>query len=173
MSENEPEVKETGVDEGVRSIGTFFLWMIPFALALAATAWLGFYVGVQDQIHKQGQENRAAQYVGAADRPQAKIAIEIVGKSCVKVTRADLDGGTLMLYAKNNCHHAVDYVEWHWQLLSPDKTAIAQGYTNQCPLPSAGNSAECIFSGRFSGIPTDDRAASIRVWTGDDVGATQ
>lgn len=65
-----------------------------------------------------------------------------------------------MVYARND-GGPLDYLAWHWQLIAPDGTAIAEGYTNQCPKPqNNGDKAECKMT-----IPVDDRADTLRLWT--------
>ena len=102
---------------------------------------------------------------GARDRPSSKLLIKVDKGGCVYINRADIDGTTLMLYAQNDCHGSLDYLEWHWKLLSPDGTALKEGYTNQCPKPDHGHSSECVFSEKeYTGVPDDDRASAISVW---------
>ncbi len=156
-------MKESGIDSGARQIGRFFLAAIPAALGSAAVIWFTFYADVHDARHEISQEERAAAYTGATVRPKAKIAVEILPKDCTKITRADVDGETLILYAQNACGNLLDYVAWYWQEVSPNGTVLHQGYENTafCPVPTQqGDIAECSTK-----IPTDDRTDKIRVWT--------
>ena len=160
---------EDGLNSGARNVGRFFLMAIPYVLGLAAMTWLGVYIGIHDFNHQLTQEERAAVYTGAKDRPTSKIAIEMKVKDCTKVTRGDIDGTTLVLYAINECHSGVGYMEWHWQEVSPNGTVIHENYTNSCPIPrSNGEIAECTFSSSILAgpeLPDDDRTSKVRVWT--------
>lgn len=154
--------KETGIDAGARNIGRLALAAIPWALAVGVSAWIGAYVALHEVRRQLSQEERAAVYTGAAERPKAKIAVEILDKYCVKVTRVDIDGENLVVYTKNECHREIEYgLNWNWRLISPNGTAIASGYTNGafCARPPLNGMAECKMS-----VKTDDRAAKIQVW---------
>lgn len=158
---------EDGVNAGARNVGRFFLMAVPLILALGATAWLGFYMGVHDVRKQLSQEERAAIAVGVTDGPLVgRYRIEIERPDCVTVTRADLDGSTLYLYATNTCRRAIRYLAWHIALVSPDGTILHTKYTNLCPVPRAPNAkAECVFSrATYLDVPLDDRAAVLRVW---------
>jgi hypothetical protein len=153
---------ENGINSGARNFGRLCLALILLALGLGASVWFGIYVGVHQFQHTLSQEERAAVAVGAAVRPEAPIAVALVKRDCTEVTRADLDGSALVILARNGCHDTLSYFEWHWELLSPTGVVLKSGYRNyQCPIPNVGETAEC----RFESIPTDDRAASARVWT--------
>jgi hypothetical protein len=159
---------EAGARAAGRGVGWYFLAAIPFVLGMGASVWFGVYIGAHNFRKQLSQEQRGAVYVGADPRPKSRLSIQIKAVDCVHITKADIDGRTLMLYASNDCHNSIRYLEWHWQLLSPDGTAIAQGFQNQCPMPnSPGDKAECVFSGPYHGLPDEDRAAIVLVWTGD------
>lgn len=153
---------EDGVNAGVRNFGRLALALIPWALGIGFAAWLGVWVALHQYRHELSQEDRAAVYVGAAERPKSKLAVDIIPQDCSVITRADINGEDLLLYAKNNCHAKVRYMEWHWEALSPDRTVIHGGYENwKCPdVIMPGDVAECKLS-----INMDDRTAVIRVWT--------
>lgn len=56
----------SGMDTGARRIGTLALWLIPAALACAASGWFGVY-WTQHQIRRElSQEERAA--IATGDR---------------------------------------------------------------------------------------------------------
>lgn len=156
---------EDGINNGARSFGRLMLALIPWALAVGFSAWLGFWIALHQYRHELSQEDRAAVYVGAKDRPKDKITIEILPHGCTLVTKADVDGDRLLMYARNECHKTLDYVAWNWQEVSPDGTIIRSGWTNtaSCPAPRlAGSSAECSMN-----IVTDDRAKTLQVWTNE------
>jgi hypothetical protein len=156
---------EDGVNAGTRNIGRFFLAAIPWVLGTAAAVWLSTYIALHEFRHELSQEDRAATYVGATERPKSKIKISVSEQDCSHITRADLDGSTLLIYAKNDCHETLDYLAWHWQTIAPNGTALKEGYTNSCPLPAAGATAECRLSISSYGEDLDDRVATVRVWT--------
>lgn len=157
-------MNEDGINSGARNIGRFFLALIPWALGIGFAVWLGVYMAMRE-IHREAlQEQRAAQYTGAAERPKSKLKVEVLERSCVHVTHVDIDGNSLAIYSRNDCHEDLRYgVEWHWQLISPNGTIVKQGYENaaSCPDPlTVGSSAEC----RVQYFMTDDRAETLRVW---------
>jgi hypothetical protein len=145
-----------------KGIGSFFLALIPWALAIGLGAWFGLYVSFHDFDHQESQEKRAAVYVGAQTPPKSKVKIEIVPHDCTHITRADIDGTQLMLYAQSTCQgRKLDYLEWHWQMIAPDSTAIQAGYENMCAVPiHYGDKAECQVE-----VKDDERADKIRIWT--------
>lgn len=157
---------EDGFNSGARNVGRFFLYAIPLVLGVAASVWFGVYVGVHDFHHQLTQEERAAVYTGAKDRPTSKVAVEIVPLDCTHVTRADIDGTSLIIYSRNDCHETLTYMEWHWQEVSPNGIALHEGYTNyDCPIATnPGDIAECAFTD-WRSLPDDDRMDKIRVWT--------
>lgn len=154
--------KEDGINAGQRRIGTFFLYAIPLVLGVGASVWLGVYIGVHDFRRELSQEERRSEYVGASVRPKEKLKISVVPYDCTHITKANIDGKDLLLYARNDCHRRLEYNSWHWRLLSPDGVVIGEGYTNwQCPtLSSPGVITECNLK-----IKQDDRAALLEVWT--------
>jgi hypothetical protein len=157
------EVKVSGMSQ-------FFLFAIPAVLGLGAAMWLGVWIDAHHFRHELSQEDRAASYVGAGVRPTDKIKIVIRDESCVHVTRADLDGADLLIYTENHCGRSIAFMEWHWQLLSPDGTVIKGNWynTGNCAAPiSNGDKAEChVDVTDYSGT-VDDRASTLRVWTSD------
>jgi hypothetical protein len=158
-------MSEDGLNSGARNVGRFFLMAIPYVLGLGAMMWLGVYVGVHDFHRQLTQEERAAVYTGAQERPKAKMVVEIVAHDCSHITRADIDGGDLVLYSRNDCHQDLDYLVWYWQEVSPNGTILNQGYNNLCPEPRRnGDVAECRFDG-YGSLPIDDRTDKIKVWT--------
>lgn len=161
-----------------RGIGTFAFAAIPWVLAIGATAWLGLYMAFHEDKKilandrkELTQEERMATYVGAAERPQQKVKIEEGHSDCVALSRAEFDGTELLMYAENRCHGApLDYLAWHWQLIAPDGTALSQGYTNLCPIPTNhGQKAECKQTLRehrygYEAPPIEDRVEKIVIW---------
>lgn len=159
---------EDGNNAGSRNLGRLALALIPWALGIGFAAWLATWISFHNFQHQQTQEDRAAAYVGATIRPKGKIAIDMQHHDCTTVVRSDIDGSKLLLYARNDCGQAINYLAWHWQVLSPDGTLLKQGYTNQCALPGPGETAECLleYLGKEAYSETvDDRADRIRVWT--------
>lgn len=151
-----------GMSSGGRSFGRLCLALIPWALGIGASVWLGVYIGVHQFRHELSQEERAAIFTGAQERPKQKIAVHTLSRDCTKIVRADLDGDSLTLYAENDCGYFLDYMEYHWEFISPNGTILNQGYHNgaTCPIPSEPrDKAECSFS-----VDPDDRAESLKVW---------
>ena len=159
---------EDGFNAGFRNYGRLCLALIPWALGIGALSWMAVYVWGHYIGNELDQERRAAIYTGAGKAPKSKIAVEMLNKSCVKVTRADIDGSMLYLYARNDCRESLSYLRWNWEELSPDGTVIHAGEANSCPIPTEnGDEAECQFGGWFhwpEGIDTDKRVDRIRVW---------
>lgn len=156
-------MSENGIENGGRNIGRLALSLIPYALGLGAAVWLGVYINAHNFKHQLTQEDRAAAYVGATERPKSKILVEIIPQDCTQIFNTDIDGDTLMLYAQSNCDFKMEYMEWHWEAISPNNTIIASGYHNTayCPaLTTPGIKAECRME-----VSTDDRIVKFRVWT--------
>jgi len=155
-----------------KGVGSFFFAMIPWALATGAIAWLGFYMAFHEDHKELSQEQRMATYVGAAERPKSKITIEDATRDCVALTRAEFDEPTLLMYAENRCSHPINYLAWHWKLVSPDGTALKEGYTNggSCPVPAhLHEKAECKTEVRgYSWETAEDRAVKIVIWLKTD-----
>lgn len=164
-------MKEDGMNNAARNFGRFFLFMIPWAVGVAAVVWLGVFITLHNfkqqikQEHKaETQEQRAAAYSGAAERPTAQIKIEIVRNDCSTISRVDVDGDRLVMYGKNTCHKKLSYFAYHWQLLSPNGLVLRESYDNNatCPMPSfANDEAEC----QSRDFKMDDRAVRLRVWS--------
>jgi len=153
---------EDGVSSGARNFGRLCLSAIPWALGLGAAVWLGVWGGLHTYRHQLAMEARAARYVGSVTPQQSPIKIEVIARDCVRVSRADVDGSTLLIYAKNTCHEQIRYAEYHYQEISLDGTVLSQEYHNEasCGIPIfPGDSGECKFD-----IPMDDRTDKIRVW---------
>lgn len=142
---------------------------------MGALVWLGFFVASHDLLNQLSQEQRRAIYVGAFHRPTSKIVVETPDKGwCVKITRVDLDGSTAAVYFQNNCIVHIGNVTVHWELYSPNRTALASGwnFSNNLEGPSdlaPGEQGEAIFQGELFGmglnaIKTDKRAAFIVFW---------
>jgi len=163
---------ESGVDAGARNIGRTALFAIPLLLAMAASVWLAFYVGVRQEQQAQRQRERSAGVVGAEVAPTGKIELTVERRlPCANLSRADMDAGTLRLYVTNDCHREMRYLEWHWEALSPNGTVLYSRYTNtgNCPVPTRhGESAECVLAaGGYAGVPADGRISKVRVYTSD------
>lgn len=159
---------EDGFNAGVRNIGTFFLWAIPLVLGAAACVWLGFFMTTRGFFNQLSQEKRRAIYVGAEDRPKSKLKIETPNEGPVKITRVDLDGSTAAVYFMNKSASMVRSIEVHWQLYSPDGTALSSGYeysqSHGGPEELNPNGkGEAVLDG-YAGIKLDNRAESIRFW---------
>ncbi len=143
-------------------------WVVVLLIVFIGTGigcgiWFGFFSGVHAVEHTVAQEQRAAVVTGAAERPKAKIEIEIVPRDCTHVTHVDLDGQSLTMYVKNDCHHRLNYMEYHWESLSPSGVAIHGGYQNTafCAIPiEPAETAECQMA-----VSDDDRTAHMRVWS--------
>lgn len=166
---------EDGREAAARNWGRFALSAIPWALGMGASVWLGVYIGVHQINQQTSQEQRAAVAVGAEERPKSRITFDLSTAQtyCAGVTRADIDGPMLRLWATNDCHGPLTGMDWHYEMLSPNGTVLHASVTNQnsayseCPMPRLPkDSAECVFgSSKYSELPIDDRVSTIRVWT--------
>lgn len=159
---------EDGFNAGWRNIGRFVLTMIPFALGIGLFVWIADWLWIHEIKASLQMEDRAAIYTGAENRPKSKVTIEVLDKSCVKVTHADLNGRDLRIYGKAEClDESLKYysVYAHWQQLSPDGTILHEHYM-ECGKPQkVGDKVECTDGGWDFEKPTDDdRVATLRVW---------
>ena len=156
---------EDGFNAGIRYIGITYLWTIPLILGLAAAVWFGFYLNVHYFRRELSQEERAAIYVGAKERPKSKINIETPNHGIVKIDRVDLDGTAAMLYFHNSGTGVLTFLKASWTLISPDGTRMASGsdYIENINGPTTlgpGEKGEAIFQG-YQGIRIDSRTATI------------
>lgn len=144
--------------------------------AWARRVWFGVYLGIHQFRREVSQEQRAAVQVGAAERPKNKIAFDFATAQtyCAGVTRGDIEGATMRLYATNDCHKPLTGMNWYYEMLSPNGTILHAGHTGDwshvpCPAPTqVGDSSECQFAEANhydSSLPIDDRVSKIRVWT--------
>lgn len=159
---------ENGREAGARNAGRLMLGLIPLALGLGAAVWLGVYIDAHYFRKAMVQEQRAAEFVGVTAPLASPIKIE-VGPSefCANVTRADISGRVLKLYATNNCTTPLSRMEWHYEAISPNGTILDRGYLSDgCSFPRlVGDSAECVFGEKYEGVKDDSRIATLRVWT--------
>jgi hypothetical protein len=138
--------------------------MIPWALALGAIGWLGFYMAFHEDRKELSQEERRAIYVGAGTRPHAKIEVILdASNECVEVKKVDYDAPELVGYIQNHCRDAHQYARINWALVSPDGTSLRNG-SDYCPAMVANGKSECKAKTKYYGEDHEDRAASIHVW---------
>lgn len=165
---------EDGTNAGWRNIGRQALATIPLLLGLGACVWLGFFAATRGWFVQYSQEQRQAIYVGAFNRPKGKLIIETPYTGCVAITHVDLDGSSAAVYLQNNCAVWKRALAVHWQLVSPNGTALESYWTyssflNGPETLQPGEQGEVKFDGglfgeRFTGVSTDSRAKSIRFW---------
>jgi hypothetical protein len=156
------EIKHTG------GIGWFFFALIPGALAGAALMWLAFYTGVIDWRKTERIEARMDDRVGV--HGELKTPVDLVVRdsqsSCLRITRAYLDGSKLTTYLTNNCHTDLDYWEVHWNAAAPDHTVIHSGYTNHMDDGAVGIGEGLTMEVTFDiSRQDDDRTDKIVVWS--------
>jgi hypothetical protein len=156
-------------DEGLEStaskgIGGFFFAAIPWVLAAGASGWLAFYMMFHESRKELSQEERRAIYVGAKDRPSAKIQVVLEpGADCLHVVKIDYDAPELMVYVENHCSRRLEYPKLKWLLASPDGTSLRDGH-DYCPAMMANGKSECRAKTQDYFQSTEDRAASLHVW---------
>lgn len=167
---------EDGLEASRRNFGRLALSAIPWVLGMGSSVWFGVYLGLHQFRREISQEQRAAVAVGAQARPKGKIAFDFTAAQtyCAGITRGDVEGATMRLYAFNDCHKPLTGMDWHYEMLSANGTVLHAGKTNQfshvsCPTPTQpGDSAECVFGNQnyySTEIPIDDRVVTMRVWT--------
>lgn len=165
---------ESGFDAGWRNIGRQALSTVPLCLGLGACVWLGFFAASRGWFIQWSQEQRQAIYVGAFNRPKGKLIIETPDEGCIAITHVDLDGSSAAVYFQNNCGQTIQGISVHWQLISPNGTALAGedapiSLLDGPPKLNDGEQGEAKFDGGWFGlgyysIPADNRAKSIRFW---------
>lgn len=145
--------------------------LIPWALAIAAAAWLVFFDGARILARTMSQEKRAATYVGAKVAPKEPMKIEIKAQpnDRIVIDKVDFDGGDLWVYYRNAGTGRETYIKFAWQQLAPDGTIIKSGdgypdiYSeNDAPSDlDGGQRAEMHLK-----ITTDPRAATLAIRMG-------
>jgi hypothetical protein len=148
-------------------------WLLVIVVAFVAIGvgfgvWLGFFRDTHNYTKQLSQEDWAAQYVAAVERPKSKIEIKVSDESCVRITRAEIEGTYLLMYAQNDCHFKIHYMEWRWQTSAPDGTYLTSGYENTaaCPVPrEPGSKAECKarLTSYWNDDGLDDRISALHV----------
>lgn len=130
------EVKISGVSHA-------FYFAILWILAMAAIAWLSFYMSLHYFRRELAQERRRAEAVGADPLPQEKINIKIVNPrdGSIRVTKVEIDGGDVFVYYKNVTQQRVEWIKFAWKLMAPDGTVI-KSYSSYAGLSFTGGSAE-------------------------------
>ena len=159
------EMNEDGINNGARSFGKLCLMLIPWALGIGASVWLGVWIGVHQFRHELSQEERRNIEVGAQVLPKQKINLQLnkPSNSCRKIEKADFDDGVLVVYFRNTCQSASDYDMIGWNALAPDGTIIssAEHYTNM--LIGGGQRAEW-HTESWMAVPSDERIVTLQVW---------
>lgn len=153
MEDSRIEVKHAG------GVGWFFFALVPGAIAGALLMYLAFYTGVVDWQKAQRIEGRMDNRVGVNGELTKPVDLIIRDASCLKVSRAYLDSGTLTAYVTNNCHTTIGYWEWHYNQISPDGTVIHSWYDNSVSGPESGQTVE-----ETTKLADDDRTAKVVVW---------
>ena len=145
-------------------IGWLFFAAIPAVLAGAALMWLAFYTGVIDWKQTQRIEGRMDARVGIRGELTAPVDLIIKDKSCLHITKAFLDGGTLTSYVTSACKAPSGYWELRWRAVAPDGTIIASGYNNTAYLTELdpGETTE-----HTDNLPDNERISKVIVWTLD------
>lgn len=152
-------IKEDGFNVACRRFGMLGLALVPWALGIGAMAWLGVYAYQHTLRRELSQEERAAVYVGAKERPTAKIKILVEPSGCLVFDRVELDGAMLNGYFHATC--AEHFIQLFHKLKSPDGTVISSGDD----FVFAGSADTCLAAKEKAefkvNVRTDDRAESI------------
>jgi len=149
-----------------RGIGTFFLFAIPAVLGLAAIWWLVFGQELHYFSRALSQEKRHAEIVGASPLPKEvmKIVLKNQRDSPLRIERAEIDGGDLWVYYKNDGNGTLEYIRLKWELIAPDGTIVKaqDGYVEVYSENDAPGSLEPTQKGEAHyKIPSDPRAVSL------------
>jgi len=141
--------------------GYLFFALIPAALAGAALMWLAFYTGVIDWTKAQRIEGRMDNRVGVNGQLTAPVDLIIRKTSCLEVSRAFLDSGSLTAYVTNECNVAQpDSWALKWNAVAPDGTIIASNIDNvHTGTLEAGETKEMT-----EDVSNDPRMTKFVVW---------
>jgi hypothetical protein len=155
---------EDGRVAGARNVGRLALGIIPLALGLGASVWLGFWIRAHYFITDLSQEQRRAVIVGANPLPKSSMnIITETNYGMIVIDRVDYEGGTASVYFRNVSNNArFRNFGLSWQLIGPDGTLLDGG---ECDNPdSVPQWLEPLEKGEIvaSCIHSDKRASSIR-----------
>jgi hypothetical protein len=153
--------KEDGINSGVRNFGRLALSYILYALALGATGWLTFYMTLHVFLKERAQEERAAEYVGAKDRPKEKLKILTEPSGCFVIERVRVDGSLALVYFRNHCRELQCFIKVSYRLISPDGTVIGSDDNYSDLLGGAEYLRQGEKSEAQMKIKLDDRASAI------------
>lgn len=164
---------EAGTEAGVRNWGRFALMFGFFWLAVASSVWLGTYVEAHQFKKELSQEERRAIFVGAYQRPTAKIRVETPNETCLMVTHADLDGVIISAYVQNNCDgkKVLYNFKIYYQAVAPNGTLLEGSWLRSVDARLSperlepGEQGEFVF--RYA-VDVDDRTAAVRIWFESD-----
>lgn len=113
----ETRIKVTG------GAGAFFFALIPWALAIGATAWLAFAVGFHEAEQRLRAEKRLAVAVGEDTKPTAQYKLTLKGGRFF-IENARYDGHSLEMYYRNKGHVRLYNYCFQWQQKAADGTVL-------------------------------------------------
>jgi hypothetical protein len=149
----------------LKGLSTFALFAIPAVLGLAALYWLAFGKGVHYFRRELSQEVRHNEVVGAKILPKEAIDIQFAGQrdDAIKITRAEIDGKDVWVWYQNVGQSRLQFIEFHWSLVSPDGTVIKQAWNYANVFDGAqdldpGEKGEVHFP-----IASDPRAKTLKL----------
>jgi hypothetical protein len=111
----------------VVGLSALALALVPAAVAVGASAWLGFTITLRGFSLQISQEHRRAIYVGAPTPIADPLRFVIEKDGPMTITRADVEGRELVAYAQNTSRVPQCFSELHWALLSPTGVLIRAG----------------------------------------------
>lgn len=157
---------EDGRNASARNFGRLALGIIPLALGVGASAWLGVWIDAHYFREGIAQESRRGVMVNAPTPIKAPLKVtnpQRLHAAHVDIDSIDWNGGYLTV--RFRATHDANTFQVHWAWIAPDRTHMGQSWAdvNDWGGPFSLATAE-------RGIVTikpkqvEDRASELEVW---------
>lgn len=157
---------EDGFPAAARNVGRLAMFLIPLALGLAASVWLGVWIQAHYFLIDVSQQARRGSFVGAPDPIQKAYVVTTARGPKTSVDKVDIDGGemTVVFHNFSRTSESIDN-QLHWVWVAPDGTRLSDHWDLVHAIGGPGS-----LSPQERGIVTEknlgteSRASGIEVW---------
>lgn len=157
---------EDGYPAGARNIGRFALSLIPLAIGLAASVFLGVWIQAHYFLMGVSQERRTGSFVGAPDPIQVAYVVSVARGPKTSIDKVDINGGAMTVRFHNFSRtEEATNLQIHWVWIAPDETRLGGSWDWVAKIggPSGLSPGE---KGMVTekDLGTESRASGIQVW---------